>query len=453
MFTTTTAPSPQLSDEVPGSLQSPSPLEDTFGHPGRAGAICPGAQRAASGSSASGTAPRRAGSAAALPCGARSPQQRTGPLPAHIHRTAQPGGRLPAPSGEPISRTAQPHHSPVRLPETAQTSPTARLPIPCPGQVPSAAALFLVLLLPVERLPLYPEISLLPSCSSLFICRWLTAGPDLSAAAASTHDPGEGSRTPCPLGGRTRPGSPRTGRIPASCRSPCLPSRSTALPAGRPSAPASPCALLSGRLHPAVPTGRSPSRSPWDPFPQGAASLDGHPPALTHGAAPPPPTLSSRQGRGRARPARSSRPQREKAEEPHPCQLPLTAPPELPGTPPHVPSCPQHSPFERGQRAGGGGARPAQLSPLRSASERRSSRGGGAARARIMEGGLCPGPGLQDHPGRPGWWGEEEEEREGFNPGGLCWASGSGGRDRLGASAGVTGPSGSGWSRTALGHR
>lgn len=370
MFTTTTAPSPQLSDEVPGSLQSPSPLEDTFGHPGRAGAICPGAQRAASGSSASGTAPRRAGSAAALPCGARSPQQRTGPLPAHIHRTAQPGGRLPAPSGEPISRTAQPHHSPVRLPETAQTSPTARLPIPCPGQVPSAAALFLVLLLPVERLPLYPEISLLPSCSSLFICRWLTAGPDLSAAAASTHDPGEGSRTPCPLGGRTRPGSPRTGRIPASCRSPCLPSRSTALPAGRPSAPASPRALLSGRLHPAVPTGRSPSRAPWDPFPQGAASLDGHPPALTHGAAPPrrrsPP---AREGAALSRPGAPARSGRRRRS-PIPASCPSRPRQSCPGpllTYPHARSTHRSSGGSEPEAAGHGQHSSARSAPPQSA--------------------------------------------------------------------------------------
>lgn len=35
-----------------------------------------------------------------------------------------------------------------------------------------------------------------------------------------------------------------------------------------------------------------------------------------------------------------------------------------------------------------------------------------------MEGGLYPGPGPRDHPGRLGLEGEEEEEeREGFNPG------------------------------------
>lgn len=43
-----------------------------------------------------------------------------------------------------------------------------------------------------------------------------------------------------------------------------------------------------------------------------------------------------------------------------------------------------------------------------------------------MEGGLCPGPGLRDHPGRAGaGGGEEEEEREGLNPGAARRESGS----------------------------
>lgn len=446
MFTTTTAPSPQLSDEVPGSLQSPSPLEDTFGHPGRAGAICPGAGAIRDRSEAGGLR-RSAAVRSAEPAAAHGPSPRS--HPPHSPAWGSPSCPLwradfedstatPQPRPAPRNGSDEPHRPPPHSLPRAGALSGRPLPRPPP---PRGAASPLPGDLPAPFLLLSVHLPLAHSWPRPFRSRRQHTRPRGGIAypvpARRADPPWLPADRPHPRV-LPQPVSP----IPQHC------------PARRPPL----CPRLTLRSPLRAPPSRRSHRSLSQPIPLGSlpagSRLPRRPSARPHPrSCPPPPTLSSRQGRGRARPARSSRPQREKAEEPHPCQLPLTAPPELPGTPPHVPSCPQHSPFERGQRAGGGGARPAQLSPLRSASERRSSRGGGAARARIMEGGLCPGPGLQDHPGRPGWWGEEEEEREGFNPGGLCWASGSGGRDRLGASAGVTGPSGSGWSRTALGHR
>lgn len=400
---------------------------------------------------------------------------------------AERGARRSARALSPLTSTAEPRLGSPPCPPArpwradfedstapSVSGPTARLPPPRPGQVPSAAALLLPLL-PVERLPLSPRSpGLSPHISrrsSLLISPWLTAVPDLSPATAATHGPRGGNAHPVPaaplcwaggpaLAPRGPAASPRRAAAPSPRPNPSLPpSRSPARPQHWPARRPPPCPRLTPRSQgasiPALPQVALPA--PAEPL--GIPSL-GHPPPSTathptphpapHGAPPPADPLLP-PGTGPRSPGQDLPPA---AGEGGGAPSPPAAPHGLGGAT-RDPSSriprPQHSPVERGQRAGGGGARPAQHSPLRSASERRGSRGGGgggAARAWIMEGGLCPGPGLQDHPDRPGWRGEEEEEREGFNPGGIYWASGAGDEERLRAEGGLRGPSGSGWTRT-----
>lgn len=264
----------------------------------------------------------------------------------------------PAPD-EPISRTAQPRPRP---PTRDSSGPSARLPHPRPGQVPSAAAL---LLLPVERLLLSPEISgalptQFPPLLSVHLPVAHSCPSPTSPQPPPPHTaPGERTRTPCPPPRSARradpPWFPADRPHPPAVPQP--PSRGQTRPSRHPAPQLSsaricppvaplppPHPALSGRLHPAAPTGRSsqpllstPGSLPRAaPFPRAPASVDGHPPPLTRlpTELPRPPTLSSREGRGRALPTRTfSRPQLEKAEEPHPRLLPPAAPAKLPRDP------------------------------------------------------------------------------------------------------------------------
>ncbi|CAN8208211.1 unnamed protein product [Coccothraustes coccothraustes] len=170
----------------------------------------------------------------AEPAGAHGPSPRSHPPQSQGWRSPPCPHNLP-----PLTSRFRGQHSPVRLPEAAQTSLTARLRSPHPGQVPSAAALFL-LLLPVEPLPLSPETSgalpaQLPPLSSVHLPVAHSCPRPLPSRRRHTRPGSEWApraRRPAPLGKRTRPGSPRTGRIPPPCRSP--------LPAAKPVSPAIP---------------------------------------------------------------------------------------------------------------------------------------------------------------------------------------------------------------------
>lgn len=239
MFTTTTAPSPQLSDEVPGSLQSSPLLSKTFGQPQWAGAVCPGAQRAATGSTASGNSSEAGGirRSAAVPSG--EPAGAHGPSP-RSHPPQSPGWGSPPYPHPPLTSRFPGRHSPVpvRLPETAQApAPASPILAPgrCPQRPPSSSSPWSGFSSPRRSPGLSPPSS--HRCS-LFICRWLTAvrPRPLPSRRRHTRPPGREraprARRPALLGGRTRLGSPRTGRIPPPCRSP--------LPAAKPVPPAIP---------------------------------------------------------------------------------------------------------------------------------------------------------------------------------------------------------------------
>lgn len=133
---------------------------------------------------------RSAAVPSAEPAGAHGPSPRS-------HPPQSPGWGSPpcSPSPPPLTSRFRGQHSPVRLPEAAQTTPTARLaPGRCPQRPPFSSSSIprSGFSRPWRPLGLSPPSS---RRSSPFICLWLTA--DLSPAAA-TQDPWERMRTPCP---------------------------------------------------------------------------------------------------------------------------------------------------------------------------------------------------------------------------------------------------------------